>query len=109
MPSRPVIEEFSPSTPHVTTVDIYGLVTGRQVCLPPLHHHLLDLGDGLGRVETLGAGLGAVHDRVAAVEAERVFQRVEPVAGLLVAAVGEPAIGLQEDRRPEIALAVPPI
>jgi uncharacterized membrane protein YobD (UPF0266 family) len=44
-----------------------------------LDHHLLDLsaavpslGDGRG-VQALGAGLGAVHDRVAAVELERVF------------------------------------
>src|SRR4029077_19410197 len=55
------------------------------------------------------AGAGAVHDRVAAVEPERVFERVEPLAGRLVAAVGNPAIGLPQHRRSEIALAVPPI
>src|SRR5439155_1904334 len=75
----------------------------------PQHHQLLDLGDRLGRVEVFRAGLGAVQDRVAAVEAERVFQGVEPVAGLLITAVGDPAIGLQQHRRPEIALAAPPI
>src|SRR5204863_1599334 len=47
--------------------------------------------------------------RMAAVEPERVFEPVEPLAGFLVAAVGDPAIGLQQHRRPEIALAVPPI
>src|SRR5204862_379576 len=77
--------------------------------LAPHHHQLLDLGDRLGRVEALGAGLGAVHDGVAAVEAERVLERVEPLAGPLVAAVGDPAIGLQQHGRPEIALAVPPV
>src|SRR6202035_32759 len=51
----------------------------------------------------------AIHDRVAAIEPERVFERVEAIAGLLVAAIGKPAIGLQQNRRPEIALAVPPI
>src|SRR5215208_3210991 len=50
----------------------------------PLDHHLLDLGDRLRRIEMLGAGLGAVHD-------------------------GVPAIGLQQDGRAEIALAVPPV
>src|SRR5581483_9943725 len=59
--------------------------------------------------EPFRAGPGAVHDGVAAVQPERVFERVEALAGLFVAAVGEPAIGLQQDRRSEIALAVPPI
>jgi hypothetical protein len=34
----------------------------------PPHHQLLDLGDGLGRVEALQAGVGVVHDGVAAEE-----------------------------------------
>ena len=51
----------------------------------PLDHHLLDLGDCLGRVQALGAGLGAVHDRVAAVQLERVFQIVQPLARRFVA------------------------
>ena len=34
-------------------------------------HQLLDLADGLRRVQPLGAGLGAVHDGVAAIELER--------------------------------------
>src|SRR6188508_3864951 len=76
---------------------------------PALDHQFLDLGDGLGRVEALRAGLDAVHDGVAAVEPEGVFQIVEPVAGGLVAAVAEPAIGLQQDRRPQITLLVPPV
>src|SRR5688500_3008067 len=47
---------------------------------PPLDHHLLDFADRLGRVQALGTGLGAVHDRVAAIEAERVFEIVEALA-----------------------------
>ena len=65
----------------------------------PLQQQLLGLGDRLGGVQALGADVGAVHDRVAAVEAERVLELVEPLAGRLVAAVGEPAIGLEQDRR----------
>ena len=71
--------------------------------------HLLGLGDRLRRVEPLGADVGAVHDRVAAIEPERVLELVEPFAGRLVAAVGEPAIGLEQHRRPEELVAVPPI
>src|SRR5215467_103385 len=52
----------------------------------PLDHHPLDLGDGLGRVQVLGAGLGAVHDGVAAVEAKRILEIVEALSGRLVAA-----------------------
>src|SRR5213595_257108 len=74
-----------------------------------LDHHLLDLGDGLRRIETLGAGLGAVHDGVAAIQPERILELVEPFALGLVAAVGEPAIGLQQDGRTEIAVAAPPV
>src|SRR3954452_5513685 len=75
----------------------------------PLDEQLLGLGDRLGGVEALGADVGAVHDRVAAVEAERVLELVEALAGIFVAAVGEPAIGLQEDRRPEELVRIPPV
>ena len=51
-----------------------------------LDHHLLDLGDRLRRVQILRAGLGAVHDGVAAIEPERIFELVEPLAGGFVAA-----------------------
>src|SRR5262245_44569910 len=77
--------------------------------LLPLDHHALDLGDCLRRIEALRAGLGAVHDGVAAVETERILELVEALAGGLVAAVLEPAVGLQQRRRAEEALAVPPV
>ena len=72
-------------------------------------HQLFDLRDRLGRVEAFGARLRAVHDRVAAIEAERIFEIVEPFARRFVAAVGDPAIRLEQYRRPQIAVAVPPI
>src|SRR5688500_19210215 len=75
----------------------------------PLHQHLLGLGDRLGRVEALGADVRAVHDRVAAIEAERILQLVEPLAGQLVAAVGQPAIGLEQDGRAEETVGIPPV
>src|SRR6185312_16456747 len=81
-------------------------MTGRST---PRYHQLLDFGDGLGGIEALRTGARAVHDGVAAIEAERVLEVVEPLARRLVAAVGDPAIGLQQDRRPEIALAAPPV
>src|SRR5215475_6572456 len=81
----------------------------RQPSNRALDHHLLDLGDGLGRVQVLGAGLRAVHDGVAAIEPERVLELVQPLAPGLVAAIRQPALGLQQDGRAQVALAVPPI
>ena len=46
---------------------------------------------------------------MAAIEPEGIFELVEPLAGALVAAVLDPAIGLQQDGRAKIAVAVPPI
>src|SRR5690606_13334992 len=76
---------------------------------PTLDQHLLDFADRLRRIETLRAGLRTIHDRMAAAEAEGVFQVVEAFAGRLVAAVDQPAIGLEEDGGAKIALAVPPV
>src|SRR5215213_4332345 len=75
----------------------------------PLGDQLLGLRDRLGRVEALGADVGAVHDRVAPVEPVWVLELVEPVARRLVAAVGDEAIGLEQDRGAEEAVGVPPI
>src|SRR5260370_20711587 len=69
----------------------------------------LELGDGLGGVEALRAGLGAVHDGVAAVEAERILEIVEALSGRLIPTVLEPAVGLKQRSGPEETLAVPPI
>jgi hypothetical protein len=41
-----------------------------------LEHHLLDFGDGLRGIEVLRAGLGAIHDGVATIEPEWIFQLV---------------------------------
>ena len=73
------------------------------------HHELLDLGDRFGWIEALGAGLGAVHNGVTAVEAKRVLKRIESLAGCLVPAVGDPPVGLEQDGGAEISIGVPPI
>jgi hypothetical protein len=54
-------------------------------------HLLLEGGDGLAGVEALGAGLGAVHDRVAAEQLEGVVQLSQALLGQLVAAVLDPS------------------
>ena len=57
-------------------------------------HHQLDFGNCLGGIEPLGTNVRAVHDSVAAIEAEWIFKGIEPLAGHLVPAVREPAIRL---------------
>jgi len=46
---------------------------------------------------------------VATVQAHAVVERVLSLRRLLVAAVGDPAVGLQEHGRSEVFLAVPPV
>src|SRR3954469_12030647 len=86
-----------------------GAVRDTQALNLPLDHLLLDLGDRLRRIEALRAGLGAVHDGMAAVEPERILEIVEPLAGGLVAAVVDPAVGLQQRGRAEITILIPPV
>ncbi len=79
-----------------------------------MDHKFLDFGNRLGRIEVLGADLGAVHDGVTAVKLELVLKRVETLIGHLVAAVRNPAISLKQSRRAEIFIfaalvAIPPI
>src|SRR5688500_5149530 len=74
-----------------------------------LEHHLLDLRDRLRGVQVLRASLGAIHDRVAAVQAERIFELIETLAGRLVARVDDPTIGGEQGRGPEETIAVPPV
>ena len=55
-------------------------------------HALLDLGNGQGRVETLGAGPAAVEDSVATVQAHAVVEAVHALGGPLVTRVGDPTV-----------------
>jgi hypothetical protein len=61
----------------------------------PVDHGLLQHGDFFRRIESLRAGFRAIHDGMAAIEPERVFEIIEPFAGGLVTRVLDPAIGLQ--------------
>src|SRR5258705_2451196 len=74
-----------------------------------LSHHFLGAADRFCGIETLRTGFGAVHDGVAAIEPERIFEAIQSLAGVLVAAVCKPAVGLEQDRRAEILVLVPPV
>src|ERR1700677_2016098 len=70
---------------------------------------LLDFADRLGRIQIFRARFGAIHDRVAAIQTEGIFELVEPFAGGLVPAVHYPTIGGQERGGTQVPIAVPPV
>src|SRR3546814_15371294 len=75
--------------------------------LLPRQHQLLDLADRLGRVQALRTGARAVQEGVAAVQLERILEVVQARTGVLVAAVDDPAVCLQQHCRTDVAVAVP--
>src|SRR5690625_7121773 len=54
-----------------------GLIMLNSSDAAPRQHHFLDFGNGLGRIEALGACPGAVHDGVTAIQLEGVLKLVE--------------------------------
>ena len=70
---------------------------------------LLDLCNGQGRVQTLGAGPRAVQNGVAPVHTHAVVQSRLALGLLLVTGVGNPSVGLEEDSGAQVFLAVPPV
>lgn len=73
------------------------------------NHLFLNLRDSQRRIQSLRTRPAAVQNRVAAVQRHAVLERLQTLILLLVAAVGDPAVGLQKDGRAEVLLAVPPI
>ena len=47
-----------------------------------LHHHVLDLADGLGRIQFLRAHIHAIHDGVATEQTIRIFQIIQTLAAV---------------------------
>ena len=68
---------------HAGSASLRGRAAQRSMLA--LEHEALDVGDGARRIEVLRAGLGAVHDRVAAIQPERIVEGIEPLAGGLIA------------------------
>merc|ERR1711924_539979 len=69
---------------------------------------LLDLADGLARVQVFRARFRAVHDRVASVQLEGVVQSFQAFLTHVIPRILDPPISLQ-DGRPKIRIGVPPI
>ena len=82
---------------------------------PPLNllsrkrHTLLNLLDRLSRVQPLGTGPAAIHDRMAPVQGHAVIQHTLPLLLVLVPGISQPAVRLQQHGRTKVFLAVPPV
>lgn len=72
-------------------------------------HVLLDFGDGFPWVKTLGACLGAVHDGVASVHAERISQLLLTFIAILITAICHPSSRLHQGSWAEVFVRVPPV
>lgn len=72
-------------------------------------HLLLDLGNGLTRVKTLGAGSGTVKNGMAPVQAHGVLEVLLSLGGALVTRIGEPSVRLKQDSGTKVLLRVPPV
>jgi hypothetical protein len=70
---------------------------------------LLDLGDGLSRVKTLGTDSSTVEDRLAAIKLPVVVEELKTLLSLGVTRISNPAVSLKEDSRTEILVTVPPV
>ena len=72
-------------------------------------HTLLNLRNRQRRIESLGTRSRAVQNRVAPVQAHAVVKRVLALSHLLVSAVCDPAVRLQQNSRAEVLLLIPPV
>ena len=60
-------------------------------------------------IQSFWTGPGAIENGVAPIQPERVFKIVEPLVLRFVTAVRQPAPRLQQHRRTEEAITVPPM
>lgn len=72
-------------------------------------YSLLDGGNGLARIQALGASLGAVHDGVATVQLEGVVQLSQSLSSHLITRVLNPAEGLHQHSRTQVVVRSPPV
>ena len=72
-------------------------------------HRLLNLRNRLAGIQALRTRPRTIQDGMAAIQTHAVVQRLFPLDLVLVARVGEPAVGLEEHGGAEVFFAVPPV
>ena len=74
-----------------------------------IEHYLFDPGDRLSRIQAFRTSLGAIENRVAAVERVFSLQHLHTFEPRLVARVHHPAVRLHENGGSQIPVSVPPV
>ena len=70
---------------------------------------LLDLGNGLARIQVLGTDLGTVHNGMTTVQFKGVVQILQSLFCLAIAGILNPPVGLHQDGRSQVLVGVPPV
>merc|ERR1719253_2282931 len=71
--------------------------------------HLLQMSDGLRRVETLGTACSAIHDTMATVELHGIVQPGQTLVGHVIARIDDPTVGLLQHSGSQVVLRIPPV
>ncbi len=74
-----------------------------------LDHHLFGRRDSFGRIQPFGTSLRAVHNRMTAIQSERILKLIKSLARGIVTTVDQPAIRCQQCGRTQVAITIPPI
>ena len=69
----------------------------------------LDVGDRFAWVQVFGTRFGAVHNRVATVQFERIVQIFQTFFGEFIATVVNPTERLHQDGGTKVSVRVPPV
>lgn len=85
------------------------LLRPNSLTSPLCGHLLLDLGDRIAGVQTLGTCSCAVENGVATIQTHRVVEGVLALNFPLVTRVDQPPVGLEEDGRTQVLFCVPPV
>lgn len=72
-------------------------------------HRLLNLRNRLPRIQPLRTRPRAIQNGMTSVQTHTVVQRLHPFGFMLIAAVCQPAVGLQQDGGTEVFFTVPPV
>ena len=72
-------------------------------------HRLFNLRNRLPRIQSLRTRPRAIQNGMTSVQTHTVVQRLHPFGFMLIAAVCQPPVGLQQDGGTEIFFTVPPV
>ena len=70
---------------------------------------LLDVGNGLSRIQMFGTNLGAIHNRVASIQLEGIIQFFQSLFGGTITRILNPTIGLHQHGWSQILVCIPPV